>query len=65
MCFCFHVTKEKCKRPTYIAVLEQLVHVDAFRVEERLFLSSLRGDFTKQAARQAFGFHDDGVLSQC
>ncbi len=51
--------------PAYITVLEHLVHVDALGVENRLFLSAVRCGFAQQAARQAFGLHDDGVLSQC
>lgn len=40
------------------------MHVDALRVENCLFFSRLRCRFTQQAAGQALGFHDDGILGQ-
>lgn len=51
--------------PTYITVLEQFLHIDAFCVENSLFLASLCGGFAQQAACQAFGLHNDSVLGQC
>lgn len=41
------------------------MHVDAFCIENRLFLSGLRCVFAQEAARQASGLHDDGILSKC
>lgn len=49
---------------TYIAVVEHLVHVDALRVQDRLFRSCFGCGLAQQAARQASGFHDDGVLGE-
>lgn len=51
-------------RASYIAVPEHLVHVDALCVEDHLFVSRLCCRFTQQAAGQALGFHNDGVLGQ-
>lgn len=51
-------------QPTYVAVSEHLLHVDALCVENRLFLPGLCCGFTQQAARQASGLHDDGVVGQ-
>lgn len=45
-------------------MVEHLVHVDAFSVEDHLLLASLAGAVTEEAARQATGLHDDGVLGQ-
>lgn len=53
---------EKCL--SYITVVEHFVQVDALRVEHRLLLSALRCGFAQQAARQAFGLRDDGVVGQ-
>lgn len=58
--------KPKPKYPvlTYITVSEHFMHVDALCVENCLFLSHLCCSFTQQAAGQALGFHDDGILGQ-
>lgn len=40
------------------------MHVDAFSVEERLPLARLGGAIAEEAACQAPGLHDDGVLGQ-
>lgn len=40
------------------------MHVDALRVENHLLFTGLCRGFIQQAASQAFGFHDDGVLRQ-
>lgn len=50
---------------TYITVIEHLMHVDALRVEDRLFRAGFCCGFAQQAARQASRFHDDGVLGEC
>lgn len=47
---------------THITMLENLLHVNALCVEDRLFGTVLFGDLIQQAARDAFGLHDDGIL---
>ncbi len=60
-----NVSQSNLTLPTYITVLEHFVHVDALCVENSLFLSGLCCGFAQQAACQASGLHDDGVLGQC
>lgn len=52
-------------KSTYVTVVEHLMHVDAFSVEDLLLLARLAGGITEEAARQARGLHEDGVLGQC
>lgn len=43
-------------------MLEDLLHVDALRVEDHLLGAILVGDLVEQAARDAPHLHDDGRL---
>ena len=56
--------REPTQSTTYVAVLEELVHVDALRVQQALLLPRAARGLVQQAARDAGRLHDDGAVGQ-